>query len=90
MIDGFSVLFATLWIFGAAIILATLSTHHWIARQKQTSFRTQLNQPTAQRWLWSGITLIAVGLAGNSQTWWQTAVYLIVALFSLVTLYITR
>lgn len=84
VIDWLSVLFSIFWILGLAILLAALGYHHWLAGQKQVAFRKQLDDPSFSRLFWLSIGLISIGLAGSSSTWWETAVWIIFLLLSIV------
>lgn len=84
VIDWLSVLFAACWISGLAVLLAALSYYYWLAGQQQVAFRKLLNTAAFSRWYWISIVLIAVGLAGTSRRWWETAVWIIFLLVALV------
>ena len=85
--DWLSLFFNVFWIFGAAVLLAATSYHHWLAQQKNRSLREQLNEPSYTRLFWISFVLICIGLAGTSTRVWETAVWIIFVLVSLVNVY---
>ncbi len=85
--DWLSLLFNIFWIFGAAILLAATSFHHWLAQQANRSLHEQLNEPSYTRLFWISFVLICSGLAGTSTRVWETAVWIIFVLISLVNVY---
>jgi small-conductance mechanosensitive channel len=84
-----SVVASGLWVAGLALLLAAFSYHYDQARQQHRPLSTQLNQCSFATALWASFTLVALGLAATSQTWWEAILW---SVFSLVTFYqmITR
>jgi len=89
VIDWISVLVNSFWIFGLAILLAAFSHHYWLAPQQNRSLRQQLDQPAFLKFFWLGFIFITVGLAGTSQRGWETGVWIIMLMISIVNLYST-
>lgn len=83
------ILFNSFWIIGVAILLAVTSYHHWLAVQEKRSLRKQFNEPSYTHFFWISVTLICIGLAGTSTRVWETAVWIIFVLISLVNVYHT-
>ena len=88
MIDWYALFWNSLWVVGASVLLAALSYHHWLAHEQGVRFRTQLETADGQRPLWAGFLLIAVGLAGTSPVWWETAVWGALALYAILNIYL--
>ena len=86
MIDWYGVLIATIWISGAALLLAGFSYHYWLAGDEKRPLREQLNQPSFLLIFYIAMILIGVGLAGSSTRWWETAVWIAFILFNIVNL----
>lgn len=84
VIDWLSLLMNSFWIIGSAILLAALSYHYWLADQEGRRFRDQVEQPAFQRFFWLSFVFIGVGLAGTSQRVWETTIWIIFTLFSVV------
>ncbi len=87
MIDWTALLVNSLWILGAAVLLAAFSYHYWQAQVEGTSVRVQLERSLFSRPFWFGFALIGLGLMGTSTRWWETAVWGIFTFFSLFNLY---
>jgi hypothetical protein len=79
MIDVWNVLANGLWILGLAILLATASWAHWIAGLCGTRLCTVLGRPPTWRTLSLGILLFCAGMAGTGRTWWERAVWVVLA-----------
>ena len=84
LIDWGMVIINSFWILGAAVLLAGLSFHHWLAQQENRSLREQLQQTSFLLLFWASFTLIGIGLTGTSAEWWETAVWALFTLFCLV------
>lgn len=84
MIDWLSVLFNSFWILGLSLLVAALSYHYWLARETERRLRTQFNQPSFLRVFWTSLALIGIGLAGTSQTTWETAVWILFIILSII------
>jgi hypothetical protein len=84
VIDWYNVIVNSFWILGLAIILAALSYHHWQAGECGRSLRAQLESPSFQLPAWIGFCLVCVGLAGSSGRLWETIVWVVFGLISLV------
>jgi len=79
MIDVWGVLANSLWILGLAILLAALSWAHWVANTKKVRLRAVLGRPWAQRVLTLGLILLCAGLAATGRTWWERALWALLA-----------
>jgi small-conductance mechanosensitive channel len=86
VIDWVALLFHSAWILGLAIILAVFSYHHWQARQENRSLPEQLRTPAFTIPTQFGLALIVIGLAGTSQTTWETIIWIIILLIILLNL----
>ena len=86
MIDWYGVLVATVWISGAALLLAGFSYQQWQAREEKRPLGEQLNQPAFLRLFYLSLILIGLGLAGSSTRWWETAVWIVFILFNIFNL----
>ena len=80
MIDVRFVIAHSLWIIGAAVVLAAFSYYDWLAREQRRPLRHVLR---AQRgWKVSmagGVLLVASGfLLMESARWWERALWLLV------------
>ena len=83
MIDWQSLFFNSLWVAGVSLLLAAFSYYYWVANQEERKLRIQLSRPQFLRFFWLSLILIALGLAGTSQTTWEIAIWIILALASL-------
>lgn len=83
MIDWLALGMNSLWILGAAVWLATLSYHHWLAVERGVRLRDQMQTRPFALAGWLGLLLIAAGLAGTSGTVWETVLWLVLAAVSL-------
>ena len=88
--DWLALFFNSFWIVGAAILLAATSFHHWLAGQKNRSLRDQLRTPSYSLWFWISFIFICIGLAGTSSRVWETAVWIIFGVASIVNAYRAR
>ena len=75
LIDIPNLLFSILWIIGFSAILAALSIQHYQAQISDQTLRERLQLPPFQMVLWGGLSLAAVGFAGNGQALWETVVW---------------
>lgn len=87
MIDWLAVLINSLWILGLSILLASFSYQYWLAGQVKRPLRAQLNTPSFLQSFWLSLGLISAGLAGSSQTWWETSLWTLFTLLSLYNLF---
>jgi hypothetical protein len=87
VIDWISLLFNSFWIIGTAILLAAFSFHTWQAQQSKTPLRKQLTRPAFSRLYWAGLTCIGIGLAGTSQYFWETVIWLAFVIISAANTY---
>jgi hypothetical protein len=90
MISWWSVLINTLWILGLALLLADLSFFSWQARQEGSSLRQQFNKPQFLKFFWLALLLFSLGQAGTGDRLWELALWLLLALLSLVRLWSFR
>jgi hypothetical protein len=83
MINWLSVMANSFWILGAAVILAGLSYHYWLAQQESETLHRMLGRRSFQFILMSGLLLVGIGLAGTSQNTLQAipAILLILGCF---------
>jgi hypothetical protein len=86
MIDWGNFFFNSLWILGCSLALATLSYTSWQASSTGEKLRTRLGSPRSQRWLIVAGMLFCVGLAGSSDTIWQTVLWAVLGVALLVQL----
>ena len=75
MIDVWGVIANSLWVLGLAALLATLSWTHWVASMGKIRFRTVLRRPSIRWALDLGLVLFCAGLAATSGTWWERALW---------------
>jgi hypothetical protein len=90
MINWQSVVFNSFWISGLAVLLAAFSYTYWSAAQNGRSLRTELLGTDFLRFFWTAAALVCVGLAGTSQTMWETVLWggmAILALFFIVRMF---
>ena len=71
MIDVWAVLANSLWILGAAVLLATISWAYWVANTQGDRLRTVMSLPRIQQALHGGFFLFCAGLAATSRAWWE-------------------
>lgn len=84
MINWYPVFYAVFWILGLALLLAAVSYHHWEARQTGIRLREQLGSSRFLKSFWASMLLVNVGLAGTSTRPWETAIWGILGLISLL------
>jgi len=90
VIDWVSVLFNSFWIVGLSILLADFSYHHWLAGVEGRRLKEQLETLSFQRFFWISFVFVSIGLAGTSARTWETAVWGIFILYSLISAIKTR
>jgi hypothetical protein len=84
VIDWRSLLANSAWVLGCALLLAILSYTSWLAWLNGEKFSLQLKKPVVRSsFAWS-FALVCIGLAGTSHTWWEIALWLLLAFFMLV------
>ena len=84
MIDWYNLITNALWIFGCAVVLATISYTSWEASTQQCSFKEIIRQRKIQIPLNVGGVLFSVGLAGTTQMIWQKILWAILSLVFLI------
>jgi hypothetical protein len=82
VIDWLSLLMNSFWIMGTAVLLASFSYQY--AQAQPATLKERLSQPSFLRFVWLGFTLIAIGLAGTSQVWWEVGLWSIFILIGLL------
>lgn len=90
MINWLSVVANSFWIVGAAIMLAGLSYHLWLAHQLDRPIRLQLSGAPFLRVAVAGLLLVAIGLALTADGLLQllpAAALSLLALFALLALF---
>ena len=87
VIDWTSVLFNGFWISGCAIVLAAFSFHYWQAQNEAGRVRDQLKRPSFEKLFWLGFFLICIGLVVTSTRWWETLIWCLFVVLSLVNFY---
>ena len=87
VIEWTSVLFNGFWILGCALILAAFSYHHWQAQVEKTRTREQLKRPSFAKPFWLGFLFICLGLVTTSTRWWESIIWGIFVVLSLLNLY---
>ena len=81
LIDWRLVGFSALWVLGLSIILAAWSAADYEASQGPSHARTRdvLRTPRYQAGLNAGMLLFCLGLLGSAHTWWEGALWLLLA-----------
>ncbi|RLC66926.1 MAG: hypothetical protein DRI48_03575 [Chloroflexi bacterium] len=82
MIDWTSLAFNSLWILGAAVILAALSYSSYEAQRRGERLRTRLAAPDFQVWLSVGLVLISLSLALIGPRWWERLLWGVMCVWS--------
>ena len=80
MIDWWWLFTNTLWVLGAAILLAAVSYAMWEASWKQISWRARLGQPGYQAVIHAALLLVSLGAGANESRRWLQAAWLGLAL----------
>jgi hypothetical protein len=83
MIDWQSLFLNSLWILGLAILLAAFSYYYWLATESGQSLRALLQSRFFQQFAWLGLGLVAAGLAGTSQQWWERLIWVLFIFYSI-------
>jgi hypothetical protein len=86
VINWYSVFINSFWISGLSLLLAALSYHYWVAQVAERPLRQQLNTSSFNRAFWLAFALVGIGLAGTSQQTWETILWVVFTLYSLVNL----
>ena len=73
-----------LWIVGAAIILAAISYHDYLASQKKEKLINLFKRNSFQKPLFSGLFLVTAGIALSVHFLWLSFIMGILAIFMLV------
>jgi mannose/fructose/N-acetylgalactosamine-specific phosphotransferase system component IIC len=84
MINWFNLLTNTLWIFGCAIVLATISYTSWEASTQKSSFKDLIRQHKIQLTLNVGGIFFSIGLTGTTQIMWQKILWALLSLGFLI------
>ena len=75
MIDWVGLAFNTLWVLGAAVILAALSSSYYEAQRRGERLRMRLAAPGFQVGLSVGLVLFSLGLALIGPRWWERVLW---------------
>ena len=88
MIDWIGIVVNGVWIFGLAVIVATLGYADWFAtfhsHASRTRMRDVLRQTAFRIALWSGLALFCVGVALSGGRWWERVLWGVLAIMSAV------
>ena len=84
MIDWYNLVSNALWIFGCALVLATLSYTSWEASLQKSSFKEIIRLYKIQIPLNVGGAFFALGLAGTTDITWQKILWAILFLGFLI------
>lgn len=84
MIDWYHLIANALWIFGCALVLATISYASWEASTQKSSFIKFFRQYKIQLTLNGGGALFSLGLAGTTQILWQKILWALISLGFLI------
>ena len=82
VIDWLSVVMNGFWILGTAVLLASFSYQY--SQTAPRSLKERLEEKAFLRPFWVGMTLISIGLAGTSQTGWETGLWSLFIIMSLM------
>jgi hypothetical protein len=80
MIDWYSVGFGVLWIFGLALVTASLSFAYYLADQQKRRFSQVLDMPVYQIWVNLGLVLFCLGWLGAVSALWERIAWGVLAL----------
>jgi hypothetical protein len=72
------------WIVGLAVLLANASIQYEQARRDGQTLLQRLGDKSSLAVSWLGLGLVSAGLAATSSSPWETAIWVIAALYSLV------
>jgi multisubunit Na+/H+ antiporter MnhB subunit len=75
VIDWVGLAFNSLWVLGAAVILAALSHASYEAKRRGERLRARLNGPAFQIWLSVGLALVSLSLALIGPRWWERVLW---------------
>jgi len=75
LIDWRMVGFASLWIFGLALILSALGLADYLVAVEGGRTRDRLREPSYQNAINVGLTLFSLGLIGSSNAWWEIVLW---------------
>jgi len=67
--------FNSLWVLGAAVILAAFGFCYYDAHVGGERLRARLITPAFRMWLLIGLTLIGLGAALTASRWWERALW---------------
>jgi len=79
LIDWRLVVFSALWILGLSVLLATLSFADYTAHTERVRLREALGRRGYQAAIYAGLTLFAFGLSGTARAWWETGIWVLLA-----------
>ncbi len=74
-LDWIGLAFNSLWVLGAAVILAALGFFCYDAHVRGERLRTRFASPGFQVWLLIGLTLIGLGAALTVSRWWERVLW---------------
>jgi hypothetical protein len=80
LIDWRLVIFSALWILGLSVLLATFSFADYTAHAERVRLRQALARRGYRAAIYAGLTLFAAGLSGTARAWWETAIWVLLAL----------
>ncbi len=75
MIDWWGLAHNALWVVGLAVILAACSTASYGSQRTGVRLRQELGGPGFQMLFDAGMALVCLGLLFSSRTWWQQALW---------------
>ena len=84
MIDWYHLLTNALWIFGCAVVIATISYTSWEASMQKNSFKEIIRQHNIQLTLNLGGFLFSIGLVGTTEIMWQIILWALISLGFLI------
>jgi hypothetical protein len=83
-----SALSNSLWIIGLAVVLSTCSLAYYRTQTIQIPLRQSLGKAGFQLALNSGMTLFCLGMLFGGQSWWEKAIWAVLAaLFAVQVVY---
>lgn len=77
-----TIIFNSFWIIGLALLLATLSHTSYEASVQKRPFKELIQQANFQQAAHISALLVGIGLAGTSQTLWETIIWAIFAIIN--------
>jgi len=81
VIDVWGVVANSLWILGLTVLLACLSWANWAAASEGQRLRAVLARPAVGRAVDAGLLLFCAGLAATARSWWERALWCLLALW---------